>query len=306
MKLKDWLAFILLGLAWGSSFLWIKIAVQEVGPFTLVAFRVLFGILGLLAVAAYSRPAWPKTRRLWLALALLGMTNTALPFVLISWGEIHIDSAVAAVLNSTVPLFTMVIAHLFLHDDRLTLTRLLGLSIGFCGIIILLLRDLQGSLRSSILGQAAVLVASLFYAGSTVFARRNARGVSPSNRAALSRSFLPAGSDLYKLETSGTPAMQSRMVPLTTMTSAASTRPLPPGTWLAIAWLGLVGSCLAYLLYFYLLHSVGPTRTTLVTYVFPLVGVGLGVIFLQERLDWNLFLGGALVVGSIAVVNRTS
>ena len=75
---------------------------------------------------------------------------------------------------------------------------------------------------------------------------------------------------------------------------------------MAIAWLGLVGSCLAYLLYFYLLHSVGPTRTTLVTYVFPLVGVGLGVIFLQERLDWNLFLGGALVVGSIAVVNRTS
>ncbi|HJW91676.1 MAG TPA: DMT family transporter [Anaerolineales bacterium] len=289
MKLKDWLAFILLGLAWGSSFLWIKIAVQEVGPFTLVAFRLLFGILGLLVVAAYSRPAWPKTRRLWLALALLGMTNTALPFVLISWGEIHIDSAVAAVLNSTVPLFTMVIAHLFLHDDRLTLTRLLGLSIGFCGIIILLLRDLQGSLRSSILGQAAVLVASLFYAGSTVFARRNARGVSPTVQSLVP--LLVADAAIWLLAP---------------FVEAPFKAPNLPLTWLAIAWLGLVGSCLAYLLYFYLLHSVGPTRTTLVTYVFPLVGVGLGVIFLQERLDWNLFLGGALVVGSIAVVNRTS
>jgi hypothetical protein len=105
LKIKDWLAFILLGLAWGSSFLWIKIAVQEVDPFTLVAFRLLFGILGLLAVVAINRPAWPKDRRLWLALALLGLTNTAIPFVLISWGELYIDSAVAALFYASSPVF---------------------------------------------------------------------------------------------------------------------------------------------------------------------------------------------------------
>ncbi len=91
MKLRTWLAFILLGLVWGSSFLWIKIAVQEIGPFTLVAYRLLFGALGLLVYVAIQRPALPADRRMWLAMALLGLTNTAVPFVLISWGEQFIE-----------------------------------------------------------------------------------------------------------------------------------------------------------------------------------------------------------------------
>ena len=97
MKGKDWLAFLGLSLAWGSSFLWIKVAVQEIGPFTLVAFRLLFGIAGLFAVVLLRRPKWPETGRLWVALAILGVTNTAVPFTLISWGELFIDSAVASI-----------------------------------------------------------------------------------------------------------------------------------------------------------------------------------------------------------------
>lgn len=287
MKPRDWMAFVLLGLAWGSSFLWIKLAVQEVGPFTLVAFRLLFGVAGLLAVVAYSRPAWPRDLRQWLILAILGLTNTAVPFVLISWGEIHIDSAVAAILNSTVPLFTMVIAHLFLHDDRLTWSRLAGLLIGFVGIVVLLFRDVEGGLGGSALGQAAVLLAAIFYAGSSVFARRNARGLSPIVHALVP--LVAADAAIWL----AAPWLEAPFSP-----------PRLPLTWLAIAWLGLVGSCLAYLLYFHLLHSVGPTRTTLVTYVFPLVGVILGVLFLGEQLDWHLLAGGALVVSSIAQVNR--
>jgi len=284
MKLKDWLAFILLGLAWGSSFLWIKIAVQEIGPFTLVALRLLFGILGLLAVVAFTRPQWPGSRRLWLVLVVLGLTNTAVPFVLISWGELYIDSAVAAILNSTVPLFTMVIAHLFLSDDRLTLPRLVGLLAGFAGVIVILSRDLD--FEGSVLGQVAVLIAALFYAGSGVYARRNTHGLSPIVQALVP--LLVADSAIWLA------------VPLT---ESPFTLPQLSLTWLAVVWLGLVGSCFAYLLYYYLLHSIGPTRTTLVTYVFPLVGVALGVLFLNELLDWQLFVGGSMVVGSIAVVN---
>lgn len=288
MKLKDWLAFLALGLAWGSSFLWIKIAIQEIGPFTLVALRLLFGVVGLLAVVAYSRPRWPGARRLWWVLVILGLTNTAVPFVLISWGELFIDSAVAAVLNSTVPLFTMLIAHVFLSDDRMTLPRIVGLLVGFGGVIILLSRDLvfQSGLSGGVLGQGAVLLAALFYAGSGVFARRNTQGLSPIVQALVP--LLVADSAIWLA------------VPLT---ESPLTLPQLPLTWVAILWLGLVGSCFAYLLYYYLLHSVGPTRTTLVTYVFPLVGVALGVIFLNELLDWHLFVGGTMVVGSIAVVN---
>jgi drug/metabolite transporter (DMT)-like permease len=287
LKSKDWAAFIALSLAWGSSFLWIKIALQEIGPITLVALRLLFGILGLLVVVAYSRPNLPDTRRLWIVLAVLGIINTALPFVLISWGQQFIDSAVAAILNSTVPLFTMVMAHWYLQDDRLTLQRVIGLVVGFIGVVVLLVRDLDGGTQSSLLGQAAVLLAAICYAFSSIFARRNAKGVFP-----IVQAFVPllvADAVMWAL----VPLVESPVV-----------YPSLPITWLAIAWLGLIGSCIAYLLYFYLLHAIGPTRTTMVTYTFPVVGVTLGVIFLNETLDINLLLGAVLVVGSIVIVNR--
>ena len=109
MKSKDLLAFLALSLAWGSSFFWIKIAVQEVGPFVLVGFRVLFGILALGVILLFNRPKERPDRRTWQTLLILGITNTALPFVLISWAEVQLDSAVAAILNSAMPLFTLVI-----------------------------------------------------------------------------------------------------------------------------------------------------------------------------------------------------
>jgi drug/metabolite transporter (DMT)-like permease len=243
--------------------------------------------LGLLVVVAYKRPNWPDNRRLWGVLAILGIINTALPFLLISWGQQFIDSAVAAILNSTVPLFTMVMAHWYLQDDRLTPQRVAGLLIGFIGVVLLLFRDLVGGTQSSLLGQAAVLLAAICYAFSSVFARRNAKGVSP-----IVQAFVP----LLVAD-----AVMWLLVPLF---ESPVTLPSLPITWLAVVWLGLVGSCIAYLLYFYLLHAIGPTRATMVTYTFPVIGVALGVIFLNESLDISLLLGGALVIGSIVIVNR--
>ena len=286
MKTKDWLAFIALGTIWGSSFLWIKIAVQEIGPFLLVAFRLLFGALGLLVVALYMRPEMPRGRRILLILTLIGFTNNAIPYVLISWGEQFIDSAVAAILNSTTPLFAMIFAHLYLRDDRLTASRLTGLLVGFVGIVILVSRDLSSEAQFNLAGQLAVLLASISYAGTIVFARKTTQGISP-----IALALIPLiGADLF-------------MWVITPIVESPLSLPTLPVTWLAVVWLGLMGTCIAFLLYYYLLHSVGPTRTALVTYVFPLVGVILGVIFLNELLDWQLVVGGALVVGSIVVVN---
>jgi drug/metabolite transporter (DMT)-like permease len=217
----------------------------------------------------------------------LGIIQTALPFLLITWGQQFIDSAVAAILNSTVPLFTMLLAHWYLQDDRLTLQRVIALLIGFFGVVVLLVRDLDGGTQSSLLGQAAVLVAAICYAFSAVFARRNAKGVSP-----IVQAFVPllvADALMWAL----VPLFESPLV-----------LPSLPISWLAILWLGLIGSCIAYLLYYYLLHAIGPTRTTMVTYTFPVVGVALGVIFLNETLDINLLLGAVLVVTSIVIVNR--
>lgn len=287
MKARDWFLFGLLGVIWGSSFLWIKIAVQEIGPITLVAFRLLFGLVGLLVVVMVRRPEFPTDRRTWGALALLGLSNTALPFLLISWGEQFIDSAVASILNGTVPLFTLVIAHLLLHDDRITPGRVMGLVTGFAGVIVLVSRDLgpQG-FHSNVLGQAAVLVASVSYAGSSVFARRHLRQVDP-----IVQAFVP----LIAADVAVCVLLPWMELPFRP--------PSLPLTWLALAWLGLLGSCLAYLLYFHLLHALGPTRATMVTYVFPLVGLILGVVFLAEPADWHLGVGATLVAASIVVVN---
>lgn len=287
MKTKDWLAFILLGTIWGSSFLWIKIAVQEIGPILLVAIRLLFGILALLVVVAYTRPALPKGRQIWINLTILGLINNALPYTLISWGEKYIDSAVAAILNSTTPLFTMLVAHIFLTDDRMTRRRVFALGMGFLGIVLLVSRDLSGASQGNILGQAAVLAAAVSYSFASVFARRTTQGLSPSVQA-----LVPLlGADL----------LLWMMVPVV---ESPLTLPSLPITWFALIWLGVLGVAIAFLLFFYLLHSVGPTRTVLVTYVFPLVGVALGVIFLGERLDWQLLGGAMLVISSVVIVNR--
>lgn len=288
MKYKDWLAFILLGTVWGSSFLWIKIAVQEVGPVLLVAMRLFFGILALLLVVAYKRPSFPRERRLWINLTVLGIINNAIPYTLISWGEKYIDSAVAAILNSTAPLFTMIVAHLFLTDDRMTNRRVFALLLGFIGVIVLFSRDLSGGPGGTLVGQAAVLLAAISYAFASVFARRTTQGLSPFVQA-----LVPLlGADLL-------------LWTLAPMVEAPLTFPQLPLTWVAIIWLGVMGVALAFILYFYLLHSVGPTRTVLVTYVFPLVGVILGVIFLNEKLDWQLLAGAVLVIASVALVNAS-
>lgn len=287
MKTKDLFAFLALSLAWGSSFFWIKIAVQEVGPFLLVAFRVLFGILGLAIVLLFNRPkGWPD-RRTWQTLLILGITNTALPFVLISWAEQHIDSAVAAILNSSMPLFTLVIAHFTIADDKMNVQKVIGVLVGFLGVVVLAARNLGGDLQLNLLAQGAMIAAVLFYAGSSVFARRNTQNISPVIRALIP--LLSADAMMW----AGALLIESPIV-----------FPALPITWGALIWLGVVGSCIAYLLYYYLLHAVGPTRISMVTYMFPVVGVTLGVLLLNERLDISLVLGATLVLASLLIVNR--
>jgi drug/metabolite transporter (DMT)-like permease len=229
----------------------------------------------------------PKERRLWLGLALVGVINMVLPFILITWGEQFIDSGVAAVLNGAMPLFTLVIAHFFLADERITLPRAVGLLIGFAGLVLLVGRDLgQVGRGSAIVGQLAVVVATISYASGSVFIRKNLGSVSPI--------FQPFASLVVAdlIAWLAVPPME--------------TLPVWPShglTWLALAWLGLLGTCTAYILFFSLIQSIGATRASMVTYVIPVVGVILGVVFLRERLDWYLGGGTLLVIAGIWIVN---
>ncbi len=288
MRLKDWGAFLLLGTIWGSSFLWIKIAVADVSPATLAAFRLLFGLVGLLTVARLTGQRFTTLRTHWLAFLFMGVFNAALPFILINWAETRIDSALAAILNATTPLFAIVIAHFWLSDEKITPTRLAGLIIGFVGVVVLVSRDFapQG-MHGTLWGQLAMLVASISYAVSATFSHRHLRGHPPLVQATMVVLVADA---------------------ITWTVALATDRPFgPPSsaiTWVALAWLGLLGSCVAYLLYFYLINTVGATRSSLVTYIFPVIGLLLGIIFLDEAANWQLIAGSALVVGGIVVVNR--
>ena len=286
MKIKHWIIFILLGAIWSSSFMWIKIAVQEIGPMMLVAFRALFGLLFGLAVIFIQRVQWPRTFKSWFPLLLLGLTNIAIPFFLISWGEQSIDSAVASVLDATVPLFTILIAHYFLQDDKITLPKAMGLLIGFAGVLVLMSKDLFNVSTNSLLGQAAVILASVFYAVNSVYIRKTTEempGIVRSTGPLLSASAI--------------------MWLGTFLVERPVEMPQLGITWVALLWLGILGSGLAFTMAFYLIHEIGPTRTTMVTYLFPLGGVLLGVTFLNEQLTWQLITGAVLIVLSLVVAN---
>jgi drug/metabolite transporter (DMT)-like permease len=286
LKLKHWIVFILLGLIWSSSFLWIKIGVQEIGPMALVAFRMLFGALTAVIIAAFMKVHWPRDAKTWGIFAILGPTSLAIPIFFISWGEQTIESAVASVLNATTPLFTLLIAHFLLHDDRMNVPKVVGLILGFAGVIVLMSKDLSVSAHNSVIGQAAVILASLFYAGSAVFARKYTQHVD-----GLARGALPLVTAALFMWIVGPLAEKPFEFPSLSI------------TWIAALWLGILGSGLAVIMYYYLIHEIGPTRTTLVTYLFPVGGVILGVIFLNELLSWQLVVGTVLIILSLVVVN---
>jgi drug/metabolite transporter (DMT)-like permease len=286
LKLKHWIIFILLGAIWSSSFMWIKIALQEVGPNMLVAFRALFGLLFGIVVIFIQRVQWPRPMRDWFPLLLLGLTNVAIPFFLISWGEQSIDSALASILDATVPLFTILIAHYLLHDDKITLPKVLGLLLGFAGVVVLMSKDLLNASTNSVLGQAAVILASAFYAVSSVYVRKTTQ-----DTPGILRSAVPLIS-------------ASAIMWLATFLFEQPVKMPQLGiTWVALLWLGIFGSGLAFVMAYYLIHEIGPTRTTMVTYLFPLGGVLLGVTFLNEQLTWQLVTGAILIIMSLAVAN---
>lgn len=285
MSSIDWLKFISLGLIWGSSFFWIKIGIQELGPVTLVAYRALFAFLGLLVVTLLRR-SMRLPRATWGTFFVLGLFNIAVPFTLIFWSELYIPSGLAAVLNSTTVLFTSLISPLFVAEDRLTLPKLSGVLIGFAGIIVLMLERIGQEAGGYFWGIGAMLLGALSYSATAVYARRKTMGMSAD------------------VQAFGQMLMATLiMIPTASVLEAPFQVPHNTATWAAALWLGVIGSCFATMLYFSLINSVGPTRTMLTNYIFPLVGVILGMAFLGEKPGWQFFAGGSLIVSGVAIVN---
>ena len=252
-------------------------------------------LLVLLPFLLRGKVGFPNKVSIWRHLVILCLISAVVPWLLIIWSEKYIDSALATVLNATVPLFTIVIAHLWLHDDRMTRPRVFGLLIGFVGIVVLTFDDLFAAItagvdidsRMKLLGQGAMLLAAFLYAMSNVYARARFRGVPPIFQA------------FYSMVVAC--VLVWGLVPVV---EPGFTLPLRPATWIAIAWLGVFGAGISYLIFYYLLHQIGPTRVATVTYTIPVVGATLGVVFLGEALTWELVVGTLLIVSGVWGVTR--
>lgn len=279
-------AFLLLGLIWGSSFAWIKIAVDEIPPATLVAWRMTLGAIGMAVLLAIIHVPWPRTLGEWLPLVVLGTINAAIPIFLISWGEQFVDSGTAAVLNSLVPIFSLVIAGLVLRVEPVTALRVAGLVLGFIGAAFLASREL--ALRadlSGVIGALAVVLAAISYAVGASYTKY---------RIGHNHRYLVAGGTLVFAAID--------MWILALITDGGIVVPAQLDTVVAVVWLGILGSFVAYVLFFFLIERIGATLATMVTYMFPVVGVVIGVTLLGELLDARLLIGTGLVLAGIVVV----
>ncbi|NDJ78723.1 MAG: DMT family transporter [Chloroflexi bacterium] len=286
--MREWIIFWTLGVIWGSSFLLIKVGVEDLGPLPLVTIRLGLAALAMQVFLRLTGRHWPRQRTATIALIFIGVMNTAVPFTLITWGEQDIDSGLATVLNATVPLFTLVIAHMALADERITPQKAAGLLVGFVGVALLASRDTESSSPNTISGQLAVLGAALCYATSAVVIRRYLRQVDP---------FVIAGHSLAV----GWVAITT--VTLVVVHPFPSPADLGPDAVAAVITLALLNTMVAYFLFYHLMDQWGATRTTLVTYVMPPVGLTLGAVFLDEAVDWQIVVGAALILGGIVTAN---
>jgi drug/metabolite transporter (DMT)-like permease len=282
----EWFVFIALGIAWGSSYLFIKIGVETLTPLTLVAGRLAIGVAVLAVAMIAARQVMPRRRIVYGHLLVMALLGIVIPFFLITWGEQSIDSGLAAILNGTVPLFAIVLAAMVLVDEPITVNRLVGLLVGFIGVVVLTSPTLRSGASDSVQGQLALIGASVSYAGAGVYARRTLRDAPPMPSAFLEVSF----------------AFVITLVLAFVFERPLATR-IEPSTVLSVVWLGLIGSGLAFLGFFFLIGRWGATRVSLVAYLLPIVAVILGVLVLGELVTPPIVTGMALIIGGVGLAN---
>jgi drug/metabolite transporter (DMT)-like permease len=272
---------IALALIWGASFMLIKIADRELAPATLILGRLGSATLLLAAIAVVRlgpRTTLAELREAWRWLVVVGLVNTAVPFWLLSWGETRIDSGLASIIQGAVPIFNALIAFGFFREARVGGLRLLGLAIGFVGVALLVEAQPHGKLLAAL----AVVAMALCYAIGTLLAGRHLRGTSP-----LVVALASTGVSTFAAFPAG--VLQA-----------------PAGMWkgetiMAILVLGLVGTAIAYLLFFALIQRAGANYATLVTYLVPPIALAYGAIFLDESFGAAAFAALGLVLAGVAL-----
>lgn len=290
MNRTDWATLLTLAMLWGGSFFFIEIALRGFAPLTLVFARTALGALVLSAVAWLWRARMPRGWRLWGALLVQALLNNVIPLTLFSWGQTQISGGLAAILNATTPVWGVLIAHVVVAGERLTVARSLALLLGFAGVTVTIGGDAIRGLGDNVLPQLACVAGAACYSVASILGRR----------------FSDAGVDPV-VTAAGSLAMAAVMVlPLMLAIDRPWAAPMPAlPSWGALAALGLLSSALGFLLYYRLLASAGATNAMIVTFLIPVTPILLGWLVLGERLAPQHFQGLALIaLGLIALDGR--
>ncbi len=289
MGVGEWGLIVILSILWGGSFFFVGVAVREATPLTIVWCRVALAAVILLVVVRLKDDCLPSAKGIWGAFFIMGALNNLIPFSLIVWGQTHIESGLASILNATTPIFSVVLAHFLTREERLTGHRAAGVLIGWSGVAVLIGIDSLQGLGTAVWGRLAVLGAAFAYACAAIFGRRF-KGLSPL---VVATGMLCASAVM--------------MTPLALVIDQPWH--LSPGvaTLGALFGLAALSTSLAYIIYFRILAVAGATNILLVTFLIPVSAILLGAMMLGERLGWNAFVGMGLVfAGLIAIDGRLS
>ena len=288
MNASEWLSLILLSVLWGGSFFFAGILIKTLPPFTIVLLRVGLAAMILNALVKTLGMRMPGDGRAWRAFFAMGLLNNAVPFCLVVWGQSHIASGLAAILNATTPISTVIVAHLLTPDEKMTRNRLLGVAIGVFGVVILIGPDSLQGLGTNVWAQAAVLAAAVFYAFAGVYGRR----------------FRAMGIDPILTATGQLTASALVLFPIAMLVDHPWTLPMPTlPVWGAIAGSTVLSTALGYVLYFRILATAGATNLLLVTLLIPVSAIVMGTFGLGERLEPRHFAGLALIGAGLAAID---
>ncbi len=285
MSLRVYLYIILLAGLWGSSFFFIKLALLQITPLTIVLIRVGISAIILNIIVLVSGKKIPRSPKVWVSFFFMGALNNLIPFSLIIWGQQFVESSTASILNASAPVFSVILAHYLTTEERMTPIRVIGVILGLTGVSILIgFSGIQIS-GMKLLGQVAMLGAALCYALSAIYGRRF-RGESP---------IVVASGVL-----TGATVM---MIPVVFLFEQPLSLSPDTTTITALAGLTLLSTTLAYVFYFKTLSLTGPTNLLLVTFLIPIVAVFLGVVVLGESLGLNVIIGMIFIFAALVVTD---
>ncbi len=290
MNVQEWGLLILLSVIWGGSFFFTKIAVAVIPPLTIVFLRLALGAMVLNIILKSLKLSLPRDPKIWTAFLVMGLMNNMLPFTLLVWGQTHIASGLASILNATVHLFSIVIAHFFVRDEKASRLRILGVMLGFIGIVSMIGPDALKGLGGDVLAQLACLTAAFSYACAGFYGKR----------------FKDMGLKPMVTATGQVTVSAFIMLFISLLADQPWTLPVPStNTILSILGLGILSTSFAYTLYFKLLASAGASNLMLVTFLIPVTAILLGVLVLGEILHTSEIIGMLLIaLGLLAIDGR--